>query len=881
MLKIRKKRLVLSALATAGLILPAGVFAVGNLAKTNNTFAYDINEATETAMTESGVYGFHDANLWGCVVKAARGNNAPQSAYEEKLTGPELAQIDELHCWGTGGVAINIAGINMLTGLTFLQIANYNFPSINLSYFNNLKTLDLSNNTTLKRIGDPDVVGTDGPDSKFNCGPNLETVSISGDTGLAGNIDLSGYSKLTSLDISGAKNITGLDVSNTKLSGILQWNSFPKLASVNVRGVSGITKLDISDTKVTELDVSTNTKLVNLNANDAQINAITLPDTDTLEIVGLANNNLPSTITLPSSCGIKYLNLRGNSRLSKINNLSGCSELISLAIQNDNFSTIDISENTKLEAFKATGNDNLATTKAKAIDITNNKSLKNIQLSGNVSVDKYVKATDVEPTPVSGGFEYDFSDYSFVGSVNAVSFFDEDSYDVSGKKITVTDYASTNGYAQVWQNPDPSGSACSGSTTDDYKCNNSENTYFKNNYRVVLDEPEEGEKFTLRFDGTGGTGAPDPIECDDANDCKVTIPEADMKKAGYNFEGWATTESGTARFHAGDVFPLNQDKTVYAKWVAASPEGEKYTITFRANGGSGGPSSLTCTDSSDCKVKIPNDNVPTRSGYDFLGWSRDENAEEPDSAYSLGRNVALEEDITLYAIWDKHDDPTPTTYKLIFDPNGGKGDAKSVPCSIIAGNCTVEIRASYAPERDDYSFLGWSDDKNATTADPQYGVGKVITLSGSDKTIYAVWTPDTPDTKKFVVSFDANEGKDAPESVSCKGEGSCDTNIPKETPTRDGYKFIGWGATKDAKEVAYKPGDKITLADDLTLFAMWEKTGSDKEAEGGIAAPNTGGNLEGGNGGLVAVLTAAPIIALGALVGIKLTKGRKSHIKFD
>lgn len=60
--------------------------------------------------------------------------------------------------------------------------------------------------------------------------------------------------------------------------------------------------------------------------------------------------------------------------------------------------------------------------------------------------------------------------------------------------------------------------------------------------------------------------------------------------------------------------------------------------------------------------------------------------------------------------------------------------------------------------------------------------------------------------------------------------------IPAEIPVREGYKFMGWALTEDAKEAKFQAGQKISAAEmkDLTkgnngfsLYPVWKKTATD------------------------------------------------------
>lgn len=73
------------------------------------------------------------------------------------------------------------------------------------------------------------------------------------------------------------------------------------------------------------------------------------------------------------------------------------------------------------------------------------------------------------------------------------------------------------------------------------------------------------------------------------------------------------------------------------------------------------------------------------------------------------------------------------------------------------------------------------------------------------------------EAQKFVINFDANEGKSV--SAITTEEGQSITELPKTT--REGYQFDGWYTAKDG-------GDRVTQIDsisaDMTLYAHWTAT---------------------------------------------------------
>ncbi len=73
-----------------------------------------------------------------------------------------------------------------------------------------------------------------------------------------------------------------------------------------------------------------------------------------------------------------------------------------------------------------------------------------------------------------------------------------------------------------------------------------------------------------------------------------------------------------------------------------------------------------------------------------------------------------------------------TCYKVTYNANGGKG---APTAQVAKANSTFNLRTT-KPTRSGYTFLGWSTNKNATSA--TYKAGTSVKIKG-DATLYAVW----------------------------------------------------------------------------------------------------------------------------------------------
>lgn len=91
-------------------------------------------------------------------------------------------------------------------------------------------------------------------------------------------------------------------------------------------------------------------------------------------------------------------------------------------------------------------------------------------------------------------------------------------------------------------------------------------------------------------------------------------------------------------------------------------------------------------------------------------------------------------------------------------------------------------------------------------------------------TLHAHWkpvaVPDPSQAPDGMIKYDANGG-------SFEGKVEIEETAPfikfDKVPTRDGYKFLGWSETPDAKAPEYVPSmEQVPAYRDLVLYSVWE-----------------------------------------------------------
>ena len=161
-------------------------------------------------------------------------------------------------------------------------------------------------------------------------------------------------------------------------------------------------------------------------------------------------------------------------------------------------------------------------------------------------------------------------------------------------------------------------------------------------YAVWTEIPPE--TYTISFNANGGSGAPASVT--KTEDVTLYLPSTKPTRANYAFLGWSTSSTATtATYSAGGSFTRNASTTLYAVWEY---DPETYTVRYNANGGSGAPSAQTKTYGVNLTLSST---IPTRSGYNFLGWSTSSTA--TSASYSAGGSYTANAGATLYAVWEK------------------------------------------------------------------------------------------------------------------------------------------------------------------------------------------------------------------------------------
>lgn len=265
-------------------------------------------------------------------------------------------------------------------------------------------------------------------------------------------------------------------------------------------------------------------------------------------------------------------------------------------------------------------------------------------------------------------------------------------------------------------------------------------------------------------------------------------------RTGYTFQGWYTDKNGGTKVTANST-GVTGNWTLYAHWSENT-----YKVKYDSRGTQQG-STTASGSTTEQSVKYTDEfkiqqNGFTKEGYTFTGWNSQ--ADGKGTAYAPGQTVkSLTAEngkvITLYAMW------RPNTYTIHFDSNSDRNvrynnnnrtNVSEQPTSDVNQyasnsalmtnqNQTYDAATNLSANKyswKGHTFLGWSLDKNATSATwadgEKVGTGKgsnkgITSKDGDTVTLYAVWRADN-----YVLTIDPSKGNGTwnGSSSSVKGE---------------------------------------------------------------------------------------------------------------
>lgn len=361
-----------------------------------------------------------------------------------------------------------------------------------------------------------------------------------------------------------------------------------------------------------------------------------------------------------------------------------------------------------------------------------------------------------------------------------------------------------------------------------------------NNSNVILYAVWEKKSYTFRFFPYKGYGAKDDpgytvkgVQPDKKcyYDTAAKLDKCVYKRAGYTFAGWYT------ELPSKQVLPDGADVTnfidtsdtipLYALW-----EPINYTITFSLENSDDdvigtAPESIACT--YDAEYTIPAYDISqfSKEGYVFAGWVLDDTKNvtedirntvfEPGETYKKNLTTKAGKDVVLVPKW------VAFNYRLEYK----LGNQVIAPKDFLYGeNVTIsDVDEQYY--KAGYTFDRWNTREDGTGTD--FFAGDIIRKKNLNQilkdtktednhvtiTLYPKWTAN-----RYKVTLIYNDGEANTSGTIYVTYGSTYNNL--KNPTRTGYTFQGWSTDEKQLKVR-KSTDRVTILDNVTLYAFWKK----------------------------------------------------------
>lgn len=227
---------------------------------------------------------------------------------------------------------------------------------------------------------------------------------------------------------------------------------------------------------------------------------------------------------------------------------------------------------------------------------------------------------------------------------------------------------------------------------------------------------KEDNYYTISFEANGGIGEMKPINAEKYA-YKDTLASNMLKKNtftndGYKFVSWNTNADGTGTTYSDKALVKSDTNiTLYAQWEKVE---EKITITY-------------CYDE-NCSIKNEyeynkgekvNIENPTKDmeKYNFISWNT--MVDGTGETYNVGDGIILENDVILYAQWEKI--KVKITYCLEDSCTNKNEKEYEIGKTIKIENCTIEMAGYY--------FDSWNTKIDGTGQ--KYNVGDEITIENN------------------------------------------------------------------------------------------------------------------------------------------------------
>lgn len=303
---------------------------------------------------------------------------------------------------------------------------------------------------------------------------------------------------------------------------------------------------------------------------------------------------------------------------------------------------------------------------------------------------------------------------------------------------------------------------------------------------------------------------------------------------GYELNSWTVTKEGGGTVDVvSNQFTMPEDNVT----ITVTFGTRTYTIDLNNQSATGaGTSNVTATYNSNTTLLAPI-SCPYKTGYFFDGYytepagggtqliDRSGNFLASKTGYTdASRNWIHDDDVTLYAKW------TALTVTLTISPAQIDPSTATNVTYTITTNAPTETTIPYMFAIFNYGTSDYTSGYLDGAHTISGGLSTTVSTNMAANTWYTraviLWNSSELATGEktmlqvgslYTVTYDANSGTVSPAS---RTQASIGASITLDTPTRDGYTFLGWyvGATKIGDG-----GDSYTPTADVTAIAAWKQ----------------------------------------------------------
>jgi Listeria-Bacteroides repeat domain (List_Bact_rpt) len=148
--------------------------------------------------------------------------------------------------------------------------------------------------------------------------------------------------------------------------------------------------------------------------------------------------------------------------------------------------------------------------------------------------------------------------------------------------------------------------------------------------------------------GNGQTGGSAPANQTKTHNVSINISgPSTMVRFGHKFNSWNTALNGSGtKYVAGNSYSTNADLDLYAQWTP-----DKYTVTYKGNGYTGGSVPVNQAKIHDVDLVLAQVGTMVRSNTTFFGWNT--KADGSGVSYAGGATYDGNTPIILYAQWQQ------------------------------------------------------------------------------------------------------------------------------------------------------------------------------------------------------------------------------------